>query len=66
MLFSVSMDGKLVVRKAIFRLRRRDARARFCAGVIRRHGFVYIALHDIFICVNRYFDIEYFFASWVV
>jgi len=27
MLFSVSMDGKLVVRKAIFRLRRRDARA---------------------------------------
>ena len=26
------MDGKLVVRKAIFRLRRRDAR--FCAGVV--------------------------------
>jgi len=34
------MDGKLVVRKAIFRLRRRDTLAWFCLQRVTRHIYL--------------------------
>jgi len=42
MLFSVSTDGTLVVRKAIFHLRRRDTQAWFCLQRVTRHLFASI------------------------
>jgi len=40
MLFSVSVDGKLVVRKAILRLRKRDTQAWFCLQRVTGHIYL--------------------------